>query len=76
MAVFGCFLWGFSIFTNYCGSVSAHGAISRWIGPSWWTHWAISRSSQSSITGVTVCGLIHIKDPLQITIVEHPLMVR
>ena len=37
----------------------------------WWTHWAISRSSQCSTTGVTkamVCvilsGMMHIKEPL------------
>ena len=36
-----------------------------------WTHWAISRSSQCSTTGVTkamvcypVCGMVHIKEPL------------
>ena len=35
-----------------------------------WTHWAISRSSQCSATGVTkavicaVCGMVHIKEPL------------
>ena len=42
----------------------AHGAIGRRIDPSWWTHWAISRSSQCSTTGVTkavVCVIIHIK---------------
>ena len=28
----------------------AHGAMDRQIDPSWWTHWAISRSSQCSTT--------------------------
>ena len=51
----------------------AHGAIGRRIDPSWgWTHWAISRSSQCSTTGVNkgcgmyypVCGMVHIKEPL------------
>ena len=28
-------------------------AMGRRIDPSWWTHWAISRSSQCSTTGVT-----------------------
>ena len=30
-----------------------HGAMGRRIDPSWWTHWAISRSSQCPTTGVT-----------------------
>ena len=30
----------------------AHGAMDRRIDPSWWTHRAISRSSQCSTTGV------------------------
>ena len=57
-----------------CSSVVrafAHGAIGRRIDPSWWTHWAISRSSQCPTTGVTkavVCiilsGMMHIKEPL------------
>ena len=49
----------------------AHGAMGRRIDPSWWTHRAISRSSQCSMTGVTkawVCailsGMVHIKEPL------------
>ena len=36
-----------------------------------WTHWAISRSSQCSTTGVTkavvcviLCGMVHNKEPL------------
>ena len=48
----------------------AHGAMGRQIDPSWWTHCATSRSSQSSTTGVTkamVCvilsGMMHIKEP-------------
>ena len=39
-----------------CSSVVtafAHGAMDRRIDPSWWTHWAICRSSQCSTTGVT-----------------------
>ena len=37
---------------------------------SWWIHWAISRSSQCSMTGVQrpwyvlSCGMMHIKEPL------------
>ena len=48
----------------------AHGAMGRQIDPSWWTHWAISRSSKCSTTDVTkavVCDItivMHIKDPL------------
>ena len=30
----------------------------------WWTHWAISRSSQCSTTGVSCLWVMHIKDPL------------
>ena len=48
-----------------------HGAMNRQIDPSWWTHLAISHSSQCSTTGVTkavvcypVCGMMHIKEPL------------
>ena len=51
-----------------CGSVVrafAHGTIG---GPSLWTYWAISRSSQCSTTGITkamvcypLCGTMHIK---------------
>ena len=39
--------------------------ISRRIDPSWWTHWAISRSSQCSTTGVTkavVCVILSMDD--------------
>ena len=49
----------------------SHGAMGRRIDPSWWTHWAISRSSQCPATRVTkavvcviVCGVMHIKAPL------------
>ena len=49
----------------------ARGAMGRRIHPSWWTHSAISRSGQCSMTGVTkamVCailsGMVHIKEPL------------
>ena len=40
----------------------AHGAMGRRIDPSWWTHWAICRSSQCSTTGVTkavVCFILY-----------------
>ena len=49
-----------------CSSVVrafAHGAIGRGIDPSWWTHWAISRSSQCPTTGVTkavVCVILSV----------------
>ena len=41
----------------------AHGAMGRRIDPSWWTHWAISCSSQCSTTGVTktvVCVILSV----------------
>ena len=41
----------------------AHGATGRRIDPSWRTHWAISRSSQCSTTGVTkvvVCVILSV----------------
>ena len=41
----------------------AHGAMGRRIDPSWWTHWAISRSSQCYMTGVTkavVCAILSV----------------
>ena len=48
-----------------------HCAMGRRIDPSWWTHCAISRSSQCSTSGVTgrgmchpACGMMHIKEPL------------
>ena len=40
-----------------------HGAIGRWIDPSWWTHWAISHTSQCSMTGITnavVCAILSV----------------
>ena len=43
--------------------VFAHGAMGRRINPSCWTHSAISRSSQSSMTGVTkavVCVILSV----------------
>ena len=57
-----------------CSSVVrtfAHGAMDRRIDPSWWTHIAVSRSSQCSTTGVTkavACVILsvwmmHIKKP-------------
>ena len=58
-----------------CSSVVrafAHGAMGCRIDPSWGTHWAISRSSQCPMTGVTKAvvyvilfvGFMHIKEPL------------
>ena len=49
--------------------VSAQCAMDRRIDPSWWTHCAISNSSQCSTTGTTkavLCAnlMIYIKDPL------------
>ena len=41
----------------------AHGAMGCRIDPLWWTHWAISRSSQCSTTGVTkavVCVILSV----------------
>ena len=41
--------------------VFTHGAMGRRIDPSWWTHWAISHSSQWPMTGVTkavVCVIL------------------
>ena len=49
-----------------CSSVVrafAHGAMGRRIDPSWWTHLAISRSSQLHTTGVTktvVCDILSV----------------
>ena len=43
--------------------VFAHGAMGRQINPSWWTHFAISCSSQYSMTGVTkavVCVILSV----------------
>ena len=40
-----------------------HGAMGRLIDPSWWTNWAISRSSQCTTTGVTkavVCIILSV----------------
>ena len=41
----------------------AHGAMGRRIDPSWWTHGAMSRSSQCSTTGATmsvVCVILSV----------------
>ena len=41
----------------------AHGTMGRRIDPSWWTHWAISCSSQCPTTGVTktvVCIILSV----------------
>ena len=58
-------------------SMSAHGAMDRWINPSWWTYWAISHSSQCSTTGVhtkgcDVCYPVYGK----VIIKEHLLLIR
>ena len=40
-----------------------HGAMGCQINPSWWTNWAIFRSSQCSTTGVTkavVCAILYV----------------
>ena len=53
-------------FRSRCSSVVrafAHGAMGRRIDSSWWTHWAISRSSQCPTTGVTkavVCVILSV----------------
>ena len=65
------------IYRAICSSVVrvfTHVARGRRIDPSWWTHRAISRSSQRSTTGLTkgsgmcypVCGMMHVKEPLLI----------
>ena len=42
-----------------------HGVMGHWIDPSWWTHWAISCSSQCPMTGITkASGMVHTKEPL------------
>ena len=55
--LFTCSLHSFNI---YCGAICssavrafAYVTVGRQIDPSWWTHLAISRSSQCSRTGVT-----------------------
>ena len=43
--------------------VFTHGVMGHWIHHSWWTYWAISRSSQCSTTGVTkavVCVILSV----------------
>ena len=57
------FFFLLSLFRARCSSMVrafVHGAMGRRIDPSWWTHWAISRSSQC----YSVCGMVHIKEPL------------
>ena len=59
----------FTLLGARCSSVVrafAHGAMGCRIDPSWWTHRAISYSSQCSMTGMCypVCGMMHIKEPL------------
>ena len=63
---FTFFFFGFVFlsFTFFGGSVVrafANGSMGRRIDPSWWTHWAISRSSQCSTTGLAkavVCVIL------------------
>ena len=47
--------------TGFNTHAFAHGAMGRRIDHSWWTHWAISRSSKCSTIGVTkaaVCVML------------------
>ena len=46
----------------------ADGAMDRRIDPSWWTNWAISRSSQCPTTGVTKAVVCIIRDAYKRTI--------
>ena len=62
--------WYPSNFFSGVQHVSLILAFIPWMEPSWWTHWAISCSSQCSTTGITkamVCailsGMVHIKNP-------------
>ena len=65
-----------------CSSVVrafAHSAMALRIDPLWWTHWAISCSSQCSMTGVTkvvgciiLSGMMHIKEPLLLIGISSP----
>ena len=46
-----------------CSSVVrafTHGAMGHRINHSWWTHWAISHSSQCSSTGITKKKLVYV----------------
>ena len=61
----------FAIVRARCSSVVrafVHGKMGRRIDPSWWTHWAISRSHDWCNKGrgmcYPVCGMMHIKEPL------------
>ena len=47
----------------------AHGAMGRRIDPSWWTHWAISRSSQHLPTQTTTIILTTITTTTTIIII-------
>ena len=44
------------------GKMSAHGTMGSWTDPAWWSHWAISRSSQFStgITNALVCVILSV----------------
>ena len=70
-----CFIFTPPLFRARCSSVVralTHGVMGHQTDPSWWTHWAISRSSQCLTIGVTktsgmcypVSGMMHIKEPL------------
>ena len=58
--------FGYELVPSACSFVVrafAHGAMGHRIDPSWWTHWAISRSSQYHTTGVTkavVCVILSV----------------
>ena len=41
-----------ALLQDYCSKAS-HSAMSCQVNPSWWTHWAISHSSQCSTIGIT-----------------------
>ena len=70
-----CFIFTPPLFGVRCSSMVrafADGVMGCQTNPSWWTHWAISHSSQCPMIGVTktsgmcypVSGMMHIKEPL------------
>ena len=44
------------------GKAFTHGAMGHRIDPSWWTHWAISHSSQVVVCTALSVGMVHIKN--------------